>query len=295
MRIACLYTASTVLLFACAGSSSDDGASSSTSHVETGDITPGADAIVVQQAERVFSTKIAEDGRSIEQALDHSMLLGEKVLTAKHDRASGSFACSFGPGGAPQTGRFESSQLVLAEPNGATLVLVPGRPKVEGTFELVQGSEVRGNLGPYAFVRESVYHFGCGAAHPSFSMTAFVWDLAKREKVAFAAPSTALDRARVALAGRGFESEPKLAELIPRFDDKGRFSVGWRFEKAASHAESDGAGSDFTISTVVESTELGEALPPELDALKEPPASVAAYLAASPFAVNPMIGWSRAD
>jgi hypothetical protein len=301
MRFASLFAASSLLLaplaLGCASPSPDD-AAASTSDLETGDTTPAADAILVQQAQHVFSVRIGADGSLLGQTVDEqAVMVGDKVFDAKHDRANGTYECS-GFGGDPESGEYHGDTLSLAEASGASTILVPMSEQKESDYQLTQGAAITGNVGPYVFVRNDVYYFGCGAAHPSFAASAFIWDTKNAKKLEVTAPQAAIDKATAELAGRGFaDALPKLAEVIPRFDGQGHLSLTWRFEKDASHAEADGKGSDYSISAFIESKDLDAPLPPELAALADPPASIAAYLAANPNAAqyNPIIGWSRAE
>jgi hypothetical protein len=294
MRLAYLFAASSALLFACAApASTSEEQGSSTSHIESEESAPSA--IVVQQAERIFARRLGSDGSVLGLKVgEQSIMVGSDILLAQHDGEEGTNDCSFG--GVSQTGKFISSELSLTDASGAKTVLVPAVTKSEGDFQVIQGAEIRGNLGPYLFVRQSLNYFGCGAAHPSFGRTAFVWDAKNQQKVAFDAPSAALDKAREALAGKGFDGEPKLAELVPQFDADGHFSIGYRFEKDASHAEADGEGNDYTVSATIDSKTLDAPLPAELEALKDPPAPVAAYIAAThDTSANPLLGWSTPE
>jgi hypothetical protein len=286
-----MFAASSALLFACAApASTSEEQGSSTSHIEGEESAPSA--IVVQQAERIFARRLDSDGNVVGLKVgEQSIMVGSNILVTQHGGEEGTYDCSFG--GFSATGKFISSELSLTDASGAKTVLVPARPKSESDYELIQGAEIRGNLGPYLFVRESVNYFGCGAAHPSFGKTAFVWDAKNQQKITFEAPAAALDKAREALAGKGFDGDPKLAELIPQFDADGHFSVGYRFEKDASHAEADGEGNDYSVSVTIDSKTLDAPLPAELEALKDPPAPVAAYIAAThDTSANPLLGWS---
>ena len=103
-----------------------------------------------------------------------------------------------------------------------------------------------------------------------------MWDAKTEKRVILTPPAATVESARKELAGRGMDGEaPRFVEAIPSFDAEGRLSIGWRFEKATAYADSQGGGSDYTISIVVASADL----PEPLAAFREPPAAIRNYLA----------------
>lgn len=298
MRSTCLLAISSALFFACSAPILDESQGSSTSNIESEENAPRVEAILMRQAERRFSTRIANDGSVLSEKLDEgTFLIGGHTLTLRHAPMDEYAFSECQLGGTSWRGRYTPDELSVVDESGKATMLVEGRAQAEGMYDFVQGAEITGNVGPYLFVRESVFENDCGAAHPNYNRTAFIWDARSHQKVTFAAPASAFERAELALAGKGFDAPPYLAELVPRFDHGGHLSIGWRFEKLSSHAEADGNGTEDTVSVIIDSKTLSEPLPPELAALEVPPASIAAYLdtQSNASSLNPIVGWSRAD
>jgi hypothetical protein len=225
------------------------------------------------------SVELSSDGTLLDVAKDTRIAVKQHIFTLKAERADGKYSChlDFDPP-YDYEGEYHGEGLSLVDAVGKTKVLIE---KIEqgpdGAISIdKQGSSLTGAVGSYLFLREQHLFFGCGAAHPLQSVGGFVWDAKTEKRVALTPPASAVETARKQLAGRGDEEEsPRFVEAIPRFDADGRLSIGWRFEKPTTYVESEGGGSDYNISIVVESSDLPEPLAP----YREPPAAIRNYLA----------------
>jgi hypothetical protein len=224
------------------------------------------------------SVDLASDGTMLDVAKDMRIAIHQRVFTVKKESADGKYSChlDFDP---PYDfeGEYHGEGLSLVDPVGkAKVIIEKTEQEQDGAMSIdKQGSMLAGVVGSYLFLREQHLFFGCGAAHPIQSVVGFVWDASTGKRVELTPPASAIERARTQLAGRGNDESPRLAEAIPRFDEEGRLSIGWRFEKGTTYADSDGTGSDYTISTIVESSEL----PEPLAQYREPPTAIRNYLA----------------
>ncbi|MFO0739830.1 MAG: hypothetical protein U0270_28285 [Labilithrix sp.] len=240
------------------------------------------------------SVHLTADGTMLESVPETCIAIHRRVLTVKHDVEDGRYTChlDYGHGLPPvdQTGAYRGDGLLLVDlASGKSTVVVEKEKRGETENWMVtqtQLASVSGVVGSYLFLREESTVFGCGGAHPFRGVRGLVWDAAAQQPLELVAPADVIARARKQLEGRGLpETEPRLAEAIPRFDEEGRLSIAWRFEKPSTHAESDGEGSSSNLSVVVGSDEL----PPDLASYREPPPAIRNYLANGG---EPIIGYS---
>lgn len=240
------------------------------------------------------SVHLTADGTMLEIEPETRIAIHRRVLTVKHDVEDGRYTChlDYGHGLPPvdQAGVYRGDGLVLVDPASGRSTMVMAKAKRGETEDWMvtqtQLASVSGVVGSYLFLRDESTVFGCGGAHPFHGVRGLVWDAAAQKPLELAAPADVIARAKKQLEGRGLpETEPRLAEAIPRFDEEGRLSIAWRFEKPSTHAESEGEGPSSNLSVVVGSDEL----PPELASYRQPPPAIRNYLANGG---EPIIGYS---
>jgi hypothetical protein len=293
-----LVTASVVACSTPADDASAQGQTSDISEAES-----HASAIIWTQAQEKVTQYVDEQGHVVSHRLGVEIAAGSAVLRLKATRSDAPLLCSvnYGNGAQDWNGKYQGYGLSLTSSSGLPeQVMVPLAPMPADNeySSLSQGADITGSVGSFLFIHETADEMGCGAAHGNRSVKAFTWDSARGAAggISTFAPDAVLAKAKEAFAGRGFagggpESEPKLVELIPRFDAAGNLSLAYRFEKGDCYACSDRVGSDYTISTTVEGSAVGAELPFQLKELASPPPAVTAYLAANPgVTIN---GWSK--
>lgn len=241
------------------------------------------------------SVDLTADGTMLDVSKDLRLALRGHVHTIKKESADGWYHChfDFGPGTPPldTEGEYHGEGLDLVEPNGKAKTLIEQTKKsaTESITMHTQTSNLVGAVGTFLFLHEESAFFGCGGAHPIRRVDGFVWNATTEKRTELTVPASVLARAHAQLHGRGMDgSEPTLAEATPRFDAEGRLSIAWRFEKPSSYADSEGGGSDYSISVTVESAELPEVLAQ----YREAPSAIRNYLANGG---EPIVGYTIVD
>jgi hypothetical protein len=293
------FTAFGLLVAACAaGCSTNVEPGSASQSAEITEAESRAHAIVWSQAQDKVSMYLDEEGHVVSKRRSFEIANGADVLRLRSLQSTAPLTCTVAWGGEEHNmdGQYLGYGLALVSASGKpeqTLVPLAPMPSDNEASSVHQGADITGSVGPYLFIREKQSMMPCGAAHGGTGIKTFVWDVTTGSvaNLDLAAPDGALAKAKEELAGQGFDQdEPKLAEVIPRFDAQARLSLAYRFEKPACYACSDGKGSDYSVSATIESASISAELPASLAAFAEPPKSVAAYAAANAgVTVN---GWS---
>lgn len=246
------------------------------------------------------SVDLTPDGTLLDTAKAMRIAVGGRVFTLAKTSDESKIAChiDYDSGPFDYDGHYHGEGLALVDDRGQATTLVEKAEKSDddrtGIADEDQRATLVGVVGPYLFVRETHHFFGCGAAHPMTNVSSFVYDVENKTKIELTPSKSVVDEAVKGFMARSSvetdfdESAPNLAEAIPRFDEAGRLSLAWRFEKGTAYAFGDGAGSDYTASVVVEAKEL----PVELQPFREPPAAIRNYLANGG---EPITGWSRVN
>lgn len=246
------------------------------------------------------SVDLTPDGTLLETAKAMRIAVGGRVLTLAKTREDAKIAChiDYDSGPFDYDGKYHGEGLALVDEHGKQTSLVEKAENptddATGLADVEQHATIAGVVGPYLFVRETNHFFGCGAAHPMTNVTSFVYDVENGTKIELTPPKSVVDDAIKGFLARTSaetdfdESAPNLAEVLPRFDEAGRLSLSWRFEKGTAYAFGDGEGSDYTASVVVDTKEL----PVELQPFHEPPPAIRNYLANGG---EPITGWSRVN
>lgn len=229
-----------------------------------------------------LSVDLSADGTMLDIYQDKRLALRGQVHTVKKELGDGWYHChfDFGNGAASldTEGEYHGEGISLVDPQGKAKTLIEKNEKEQsGSITMqTQSSQLIGAVGTYLFLHEEGHFFGCGGAHPIRRVDGFIWNAATEQKVELMPPASVVAQAKAKLEGRGMEGEEaRFVEAMPRFDEDGRLSVLWRFEKPTSYPDSEGGGSDYAISIMIESTDL----PAALAQYREPPPAIRNYLA----------------
>jgi hypothetical protein len=189
----------------------------------------------------------------------------------------------------PQAG--EATRMSLATAEGSVPFVSPEAG--DGANELQHSAEIVASVGPYLFVRESMYAYACGA-HGFTSVSAMVYDVEQRAEVPMAPAKSdeAALRKRAALAltsDDGFdpdgEAGVELTEAQPEWKGAS-LSLKFQFTAGTCYACGDGAWSSYTKSVALDAP----ALPRELAPYANPPEAVRKYLAKNAKSANLKLG-----
>jgi hypothetical protein len=166
----------------------------------------------------------------------------------------------------------------------------------DGMNEINQSALPAGSVGPYLFVRERMYAYGCGA-HGSSMASLTTWDLESRSKVDLLAPAerAAMDRGERVEAQRQLPpfAEPLKPEdvdykgTLPRYGARGWLHFEHAFTTFACYTCGDGAWGSYSVALNVPARHL----PERASAHKHAPPVVAAWLGAHPGTT--ISGWSE--
>jgi hypothetical protein len=191
-------------------------------------------------------------------------------------------------------GAGEATRITGARLGSAERVDIVKPPRSIDANELRLTATPVGSVGPYLFVREEQYMYGCGA-HGMTGVTLSVWDLAGRASRDALAP----EELQKAQGSERAEARQKLAQeeevaldavnfvaAVPRYTRRGTLEVDYAFTTFACYACGDGAWGSYTRATAVQA----RALPARLRAYERAPAAVGAFLAAHPD--RALGGWS---
>jgi hypothetical protein len=175
-------------------------------------------------------------------------------------------------------------------------VTVVSPPTDRGMNEINHSAIPLASVGPYLFVREFTYLYGCGA-HGMSGTSLVVWDLAARKPAEILRPeeqsaveTTERAEAQQLFAGDG--EEPPAAEdvsfiaALPRYSGAGWLRVDHAFRTWACYACGDNAWGSYSRAVNVPARRLPERLRPYVRA----PGVVSAFLRDNPDTA--IQGWS---
>jgi hypothetical protein len=164
-----------------------------------------------------------------------------------------------------------------------------------GYADVQHSTEIMGSVGPYVFIKEWTYAFGCGA-HGNTHASTHIWNVATGAPAPTPTDLGNLATPRaLAIADLTDEDDEHFAPteenleltcLAPRFEKDGALVVGLQFTAPTCYACSRGDWDSYTKSTVVDAPAMPEMLAPFASA----PAPVRAFLRARPDVA--MRGWS---
>jgi len=154
----------------------------------------------------------------------------------------------------------------------------------EGAEEIDHGVELVASVGPYLFLRESVYAYACGA-HGNVSVVPTTWDALRGE--AAVVPAHLIDGPLAAAIAElnadddtflATEETTALGEVVPGYDARGDLVVGLRFAAPTCYACSYGDFGSYVKATVVDVPAIPAVLAPFATA----PHAIGVFAAAHP-------------
>jgi hypothetical protein len=208
--------------------------------------------------------------------------------------------CDDGNGGAetaPQ-GSISRAWLAPREGEGRQKVVDPGDFTKNPVGDLQHAVELAGSIGPYLFIHEETYSYGCGA-HGNTTAAFLVWDAEEGKQAELLAEmpnqsklgrkaEQVLNEADGTPEEAASEGElPALVQIMPVYGPRGGLHVEGQFMRWACYACSDGLWGSYTRSAVLPTGWMPERFSPWVT----PPISVREFLDKHPgFRLG---GWSR--
>jgi hypothetical protein len=164
-----------------------------------------------------------------------------------------------------------------------------------GYADVRHSTQIMASVGPYVFIKEWTYAFGCGA-HGNTHASTQIWDVATGARAPTPTDIGNLATVRsLAIADLTDEDDEHFAPteenleltcLAPRFEKDGALVVGLQFTAPTCYACSRGDWDSYTKSTIVDAP----AMPEMLARFASAPAPVRAFLRAN--SEIQMRGWS---
>jgi hypothetical protein len=182
--------------------------------------------------------------------------------------------------------------------SGAEQIIIDPGADLMGNADVQHDVGVIASIGPFLFLEESTYAYGCGA-HGNTGVATTIWNASTGTAVALPMDLGSLEVPRgVAMAELTDEDDDafaptdenlELTEIVPRFAPDGTLVLGLQFTAPTCYACTRGGWGSYTKSTIVDAP----ALPALFVQYAAPPAAVRAFLRAHPEVA--IQGWSASS